>query len=167
MKTKLAAALLLTAICLLLVTAGTGTGHAQPPQPTYAAYLPLVARPCITKTSAYASASSPLIHVGDMLTVTGVIVNECSRLVGQPYFSVYPSPQGILSRTELGVTGYYAVPIGEYRELTLTLQAVGTGQVTIASGMLYETLNDDVPPGYYWDSVAASPIVVRVMPNLP
>ena len=61
--------------------------------------------------------------------------------------------------------GYYAVGIGEYRVLTLTLRAVGKGQVTINAGMSFETVTNDNPPAYYWSGVSAQPIVVRVLPN--
>jgi hypothetical protein len=167
MKTKLSVVLFLTAICVLLITAGTGTSHAQPPQLTPQAYLPIISVPCLRETSAYMTANAPLIHVGETLTVTGAIVNECSRMVGQPYFGVWTQPTEILTPTWVLDVTHTSVGPGHYLMFTVTLQAISTGSVTLAGGVGYETLNDDVPPGYYWNSVAANSIVVRVMPDLP
>jgi hypothetical protein len=120
---------------------------------------------CEPRVRAYVLASKPVVRVGEIVTLTGAIMNECARLVWEPYFSARTEPHGILSPAVVGVVGYYSVPIREFRELALTLLAVGTGPVTITSWMIYEALNDYDPPMYHWDFVAADPIVVRVFPN--
>ena len=164
MKAKISVAVLLTFISVSLVTVGGGGAHQS--GSSYTVYLPIVTKPfCSPRVTAYTAASRPVVRVGEIVTLTGAIVNECSRLVGEPYFAAYLNPTGILSPTQLGVVGSYAVPIGEYRTLTLTLLAVDTGPVTITSGMNYESLNDYTPPMFYWDTVGAYPIVVRVLPE--
>jgi hypothetical protein len=164
MKTKLAVAMLLTAIGLLLVAAGIG--HAQPPQLNYTVYLPLIVRHCATKPSAYMSTNTPLIHVGETLTVTGAIFNECTTLVGQPDFGVHHKPTGILTPNVASETILTSVGIGQHLMFTVTLRAVSTGPVTLTGGVRYETLNEHFdPPPFYWDSAPAQPLVIRVVPN--
>ena len=86
--------------------------------------------------------------------------------VGEPYFTARTEPAGILSSTVIGVEGSYSVPIGEYRELTLTLLAVDTGPVTVTAKIDFESVNDDYwPPPFYWTFVMSSPIFVRVLPR--
>ena len=178
MKTKLLSlVVLLTVVGVSLVVAGVaGAEHpsagaerpgagAHPPSTGYAAYLPLITNDCTPKVTAYISVDRPVVRVGEEMTLTGAIVNECSPLVGEPGFTAYPQPSGVLSQTTPMAVGLYAVGIGEYRVLTLTLRAVGKGQVTINAGMSFETVTNDNPPAYYWSGVSAQPIVVRVLPN--
>ena len=163
MKTKLSIAMLLTVISLAFIAAGV-TGARQSDS-GFTVYLPIVRSFCTPKVTAYVSASSPVVRVGEDITLTGAIVNECAQLVGQPGFGVSFEPSGIFSPTMPAVYSNYDIHIGEYRTLTLTLQAVSAGQVTISGGMRYETVNDGTPPGFYWDVVIARPIVVRVLPS--
>lgn len=174
MKTKLIATVLLSVVGLLLVLGGTT--HAQPPderRPIHqhiissTVYLPIVAKPpCTpTKATAYIAVNKPVVRVGEILTATSAIVNECSLLVGIPYYAIHVEPPGILSPTVQGIVGYYAVPIGEYREVEIALLAVGTGPVTVTTRINYESVNEDYyPPPFYWVSVGSSPTVVRVLP---
>ncbi len=167
MKTKLATALLLTAICLLLVTAGIGTGHAQPLVLDHTLYLPFVVKPCGTEASAYMTASDPLIHIGDTLTVTGAIVNECARQMGKPSMIVRVQSTGILTPSIVGYDTFDSLGNGQYRTFTVTFQAIGPGEMTLEGYVIFENVNDYNPPMEYWDVAHAQPIVVRVMPNLP
>ena len=171
MKTKLLSLVVLLAVVgASLVIAGVAgaeqpSAGAHPPSYGFAAYLPLLTNDCTPKVTAYISVDRPVVRVGEEMTLTGAIVNECSPLVGEPGFTAYPQPSGVLSQTTPMAVGLYAVGIGEYRVLTLTLRAVGKGQVTINAGMSFETVTNDNPPAYYWSSVSAQPIVVRVLPN--
>ncbi len=164
MKTKLSllSVVLLSARAVLLAV--SGVGRAQPPGP-YTVYVPVVSSECYPKVSAYASAYPPVVRVGEIMTLTGVIVNECSIMVSGPYFYISSAdPQGVLSPTVPEVVGDYDVHIGEYRSLTLTLLAVGTGPVTITGWIGFESLSSINPPHFYWDAVSAQPIIVRVLP---
>ncbi len=167
MKIKFVIALVLAVVSLLPVVTGVSTARQN--DLNYAVYLPLVARnwPCLPKgTTAYVATSKPVVRVGEILTVTGALVNECNPLVGEPFFAVYAEPSGILSPSVATLYGFPpSVPIGGYEEVTFTLQAVGTGVVTVTVGVNYETLNNGNPPGFYFDSVGSSPTVVRVLPN--
>ncbi len=163
MKTRLSIAVLLTVIGVLLVVGVTG---ARQSNPGYTVYLPIVAKPpCSPKVTAYVSASKPVVRVVEFVTLTGAIVNECAALVGLPEFYALTEPQGILSPTALADIGYYSVPIGAYRELTLTLLAVGSGPAAVTATIYFEALNDYTPPMFYWDFVQSDPIVVRVLPS--
>jgi hypothetical protein len=126
-------------ISLALVAGATNASQSDP---GYNLYLPIV-QPCNKKTSAYISASKPVVRVGEIVTLTGVIVNECSPLVGDLWFTARTAPTGVLASTVLGVEGLYSVPIGEYRELTLTMNAVSPGQVTITAQIEYESVFED------------------------
>ncbi len=158
MKTRLSIVVVLALAAVLLVSGSTGA------QQGYTQYLPLFGNNfCTPKVSAYVSADRPVVRVGETMTVTGAIVNECAPLVGEPYFTIRTDRAGILAPTTPGVDGHYDVPVGAYRTLTLTLSAVGVGSVLITGGMIYETVNDFYPPGLYFAPVAARPIEVRVM----
>jgi hypothetical protein len=165
MKTRLLVSIVLSAICLLIVAAGVRS--AEQPQLNYTVYLPFVSKPPCTPTRAttYIATSKPVIRVGEIITVTSAIVNECNPLVGQPWIGVTASPPGILSPTEQTRTLYTDVPSGTYTETQFLLQAIGTGPVTVTIGVSYETLNDSNPPMYRWDIAIPSHTVVRVLPN--
>ncbi len=171
MRTKLAIAVVLTVVCLLPVAAGASNAQQDDPNKThldYKVYLPLVAKPPCTPTraTAYVATSKPVVRVGEIMTVTGAIVNECS-LVGIPGFRVFAEPSGILTPS-LAMRGGYpsSVPIDGYEEVTFTLQAVGTGVVTVTVTVTYETVNYNFdPPVLYFDIVGSSPTVVRVLPK--
>jgi hypothetical protein len=174
MKTKLIATILLTVIGLLLVLGSTS--YAQPlddRQPiqqqtiSNTVYLPLIVKPCLAKASAYMTASDPLIHVGDTLTVTGAIVNECARQMNKPSLIVEVQSTGILTPSIVGYYTFDSLGNGQYRTFTVTLQAVSPGEVTLEGAVIFEDINDYNPPMEYWDVAHAQPIVVRVMPNLP
>jgi hypothetical protein len=165
MKTRLAVTLSLTALCLLLVTSNTGIGHAQPPQLTPQAYLPVIIAPCVREASAYMTASDPLIHVSDTLTVTGAIVNECAKLVGKPSLVVKVQSTGVLTPLAVGDPTYASVGIGQYLTFTVALQAIGPGEETIDGFVTFENMNDNNPPMEYWDVAIAQPITIRVVPN--
>jgi hypothetical protein len=174
--TKLTATIPLTIVCLLLVVTGVSTSHAQSlnrqsiNQPTISntVYLPLVARnaPCPPKgTSAYGTVSNPVVHVGEIITVTAALVNECNPLVGEPYFGARADPPNMLSPWHTERYGWPpSLAIGQYEEVTLTLQAVAPGVVTILGGANYETLNNQNPPAFYFESIGFNPIVVRILP---
>jgi hypothetical protein len=175
MKPKLIAAVLLSVVGLLLILGGTSYAQSfDDHQPSHQStisttvYLPLVARnwPCVPKgTTAFVATSKPVVRVGEILTVTGALVNECNPLVGEPAFYVFAEPSGILSPS---LTMHYgfppSIPIGEYEEVTFTLRAVGSGVVTVTIGVSYETLNNGNPPSFYFDSIGSSPTAIRVLP---
>ncbi len=166
MRFKFVIALMLAAVCLLPIITGVSTARQN--DLNYTVYLPLAARywPCVPKgTTAYVATSKPVVLVGEIMTVTGAIVNECNPLVGEPAFYVFAKPSGILSPSLAMRYGFPPeVHIGEYEEITFTLQAVGTGVVTVTVTVNYETLNYNmVPPSFYFDIVESSPTVVRVL----
>ena len=79
MKSKFAVVVMLTAICMSFVVSGV-TGARQS-NPDFAVYLPLVTKPyCTPRVTAYVSTSDPVVRVGEIMTLTGSIVNECSQL---------------------------------------------------------------------------------------
>jgi hypothetical protein len=167
MRIRLVIVLMLTAVCLLPVVTEVST--ARQADLNYMVYLPIVARnsPCVPKgTTAYVATSKPVVRVGEIITVTGALVNECNPLVGEPFFGVLAEPSGILSPTH---AERYSWPpeihVGEYEEVTFTLQAVGSGVVTVTSGALYETTYNCNPPGFCYNNAVSSPTVVRVLPN--
>jgi hypothetical protein len=126
--------------------------------------LPIIRVPCLRETSAYMTASAPLIHVGDTLTVTGAIVNECSQLVHYPRLFVNVLSPGILAPINAHSDALDdQVVEGQYHTFTVTLQAIGPGEVTLDGGFGYETIKD--PPWEYWASVSTKPITIRVVPN--
>jgi hypothetical protein len=167
MKTRLSVVLLLTAICVLLITAGTGTGHAQPPQLTPQAYLPIISVPCLRETSAYMTASAPLIHVGDTLTITIVVVNECAQTVSKPGPLVWGQPTGILFPES--ANGNYdpqlVIGAGGFHSFTATLQAIQPGEVTLLGGASFENVMlIDGEWSFYWDATPAALLPIRVVP---
>jgi hypothetical protein len=162
MKTKLIATILLTAVCLLLVAGGVT--HAQPPGTGYTVYLPIVAKPpCVrTPASIYIAVSDPIVRVGESVTVTGALFNECA-IVGEPYYILFAEPEGILDPSRvMSVPLPSGIGIGMYQEFTFTVKAVEPGAVSIRVGSSYETR---VPPNWwYWENVISSYSVIRVLP---
>ncbi|HTP10201.1 MAG TPA: hypothetical protein VMP08_18235 [Anaerolineae bacterium] len=176
MKRNLAAAIALAFFGIVLL-AQVSASHAQPldeRQPiqqqtiSNSVYLPLITRnwPCVPKgTTAYGAVSDPVVHVGEIITVTVALVNDCNQWVGEPYFGARADPPDMLSPWHAERYGPITLlAIGQYEEITLTLQAVTPGVVTILGGASYETLNNQNPPAYYFDSVGFNPIVVRILP---
>jgi hypothetical protein len=164
MRIKFVIALALSVVCLLPIVTGVSTAQQDNPNKVnldYQVYLPFVSKPpCTpTKATAYVATSKPVVRVGEIVTVTGALVNDCAP-VGHPFYGISSQPEGILYPSS--ATGYGdppAIAYGSYQEITFTVQAVGTGVVTITFGAIYETQ----PPGH-WDSVGSSPFVMRVLP---
>jgi hypothetical protein len=176
MKTNLTATILFTVVSLMLVLGGTSYAQSfdnhQPLQQqtiSTTVYLPIVARnwPCVPKgTTAYIATSKPVVRVGEIMTVTAAIVNECNPLVGNLLFGVFAEPSGILSPSYTQRYGFPpSIPIGGYEEVTFTLQAIGSGVVTVTTGATYETTIGCNPPGFCYNGVESSPTIVRVLPN--
>jgi hypothetical protein len=167
MKTKLAIALLLAAVCLLLVTAGTGIGHAQPPQLTPQAYLPMILKPCplYGSAAAYMTADRPIAKVGEIVTMTGALVNECGIMLS-PGFELIPSPTGVLTPdfAVAGDLGYsdYILP-GSYRTFTMTFRATTPGAVTLTGDGFYYTII--IPRQEILIGVPITSLTIRVVPN--
>jgi hypothetical protein len=165
MKAKLAVALSLTAICLLLVTAGAG--RAQPPALNYTVYLPVVSKPCplFGSVPAYMTSDRPIVRVGDTVTVTGAMLNECG-LVLAPGFTVRPYPTNVLTPSVVSVgSGSYAdaIGVGSYRTFTMTFQATMPGTVTLSGYATYATIIH--PPMEVWAAYRAADLPIRVVPN--
>lgn len=174
MKTKLITTVLLSVVVLLLVLGSTT--HAQPldnhqpihqPAISNTVYLPLISKPPCTpvKPSVYIAVSDPVIRVGEIVTATGVIVNDC-QFVGKPWFGVGLNPTGVLSITSpLTKVLMLSVPIGSYVEDQITMLATHPGVVTLTMWVRYETLNYNLnPPMYYYDNAGSSPTAIRVLP---
>jgi hypothetical protein len=167
MKIKSVIALVLTVVCLLPIV--TGVSFARQNGLNYKVYLPLVAKPpCVpTKPTVYIAISDPIVRVGEIVTATGAIVNDCTSLVGHPWFGVATNPTGILSVTS-PLTNYLqvGVPIGGYVEDQITMLATGSGVVTMTMWVNYETVDDTrFPPWFYYDNAGSSPTAIRVLPN--
>ncbi len=170
MRIKFVIALALAVVCLLPVA--TGSSNAQQDEPTqanldYTVYLPLVAKPpCqwIEYPKLYSSINKPVARIGEVVTVTGVLVNDCSQ-VGHPLY-VMTASSGALSLTVSHWFGYpIGVPPGSTQIVTLTALAVSPGEAEIGLYVSYETANPTDPsPIFYYDSVSAKPITIRVLP---
>jgi hypothetical protein len=167
MKTKLAITLVLTVACLFPIITGVSTAQQDDPNKAsldYTVYLPLISKPpCVrTPASVYIAVSDPIVKVGELVTVTGALFNECAY-VGEPYYILYTEPEDILYPSKvMSFPLPSGVGIGMYQEITFTVQAVGTGVVGIRVGASYETY---VPPNpYYWENVISSYSVIRVLP---
>lgn len=174
MKTKLFVTVLLSAIGLLLVVGGASRAQPlddqqmiHPSTISNTVYLPIVQQPPCTyipHAAIYASVNKPVVNVGEIVTFTGGLVNDCTS-VGHPYYGMLTRQEGILSPTHVEAYGYPpGIRYGSSQMITFTTQAVGTGVVTVTVGVLYETFNPARPYVYYYDIVAASPIVMRVLP---
>jgi hypothetical protein len=169
MKTKFAIALVLAVVCLLLVAAGVSTAQPKDPNKTnldYKVYLPLVSKPpCTYKPPAvYGSVSKPVVRVSEIVTVTGALVNNCAE-VGKPLYYLNVQPEGMLYPSYATIEGYPRfVSVGSYQEFTFTVQAVGTGVVTVSVAANYETVHPDHPYLWLWESVGSTPSVMRVLP---
>jgi hypothetical protein len=165
MKTKLIATVLLSVIGLLLVVGGTT--HAQSPDDNYTVYLPFVSKPDCTYTvtsaqaslAAYVVASSPVVRIGDIVTVTGAIVNDGCRAIGRPYIGVALSPLGILSPTVEHRDPYDSVPGFGYELVQVPMLATGTGPVAMTLQMVYE------PGPALIGVVRSDPTIIRVLSN--
>ena len=167
MKIRFAIALVVAAVFLLPITTGVSTAQQDDPTKAdlnYEVYLPFVAKPpCVrTPASVYVAVSDPIVKVGELVTVTGALFNECAY-VGEPYYILYTEPEGILYPSMvMSFPLPSGVGIGMYKEITFTVQAVGTGVVSIRMGASYETY---VPPNpFYWENVISSYSVMRVLP---
>lgn len=167
MKTKFVIALALAVICLLPSVTGVSTAQQDESNKAnldYKVYLPIVAKPpCVrTPASVYIAVSDPIVRIGELVTVTGALFNECAY-VGEPYYILYTEPEGILYPSKImSFPLPSGVGIGMYKEITFTVQAVGTGVVAIRIGASYETIVSPNP--YYWENVISSYSVIRVLP---
>ena len=168
MKTKLTTTILLTIICLLLVAGGFSNpqpvAHAQPTG-DYKVYLPVVSKPHCTYTYppiAYVAVSKPVVRVGEIVTVTGALYNECTPL-GNPEYHMFARPEGILSPS-LAITHVLPpfVAYGSYQEFTLTVQAVGEGEVNVIANAVFEVTIS--PTRAFVSGVDSRPAVMRVLP---
>jgi len=126
MKIKLTATILLSALCLLFIVGGfSNTQSAARAQSIgdYKIYLPIVSKPhCIYTYPpiAYVAVSKPVVRVGEIVTVTGALYNECTP-VGNPEYHMFAQPEGILSPS-FAVTHVRPpfVAYGSYQEFTFT-----------------------------------------------
>lgn len=172
MKTKLITTVLLTIIGLVLVLGGVT--HAQSlndHQPIHqqtisnTVYLPFVSRPPCTPNlpAVFIATSQPLVHVGEFLTVTGAIVNDCT-IIGQPHYYLDASPEGLLDPSHITTDTYpTSIDFGAYQEFTFTVQAVNPGVVTVTTAVRYETQVPN-PPYWHWVNAWSNPAIVRVLP---
>jgi len=166
MKTRLAITLMLTAICLSLITTGVGTAQRDNFDTVdldYRVYLPFISVPPCTFTDpeAYVSVSNPVVRVGEIVTVTGTLVNICSP-IGNYLYYLKAEPEGVLYPSQTTRYGDPpAIGSNSYEDMTFTVQAVGAGVVTVTVGVGYEWWD---PPIAYWDGVGSSPSVMRVLP---
>lgn len=170
MKTKLTAILLLAIICLSLVVSGISSpqpvAHAQVTG-DYKVYLPVVAKPPCTyvRATAYVAVNRPIMRVGDLVTVAGALMNDCT-LIGQPRYHLGTQPEGLLFPSYI-ITDIYPTSIdyGAYQEFTFTVQAIQAGVVSITVAASYETRLPDWPPGMWtWDAAVSGPAVIRILP---
>jgi hypothetical protein len=162
MKTKLIMTVLLTVIGLMLVLGGTT--HAQSGG-DYKIYLPLVSNQYCTfvTPTLYASVSSPVVRVGEIVTVTEVLVNDCAH-IGPPLYNLWAQPEGILTPSLAFKPGVPpgGIANGSYQVITFTTQAIEPGVVTISTGSSFEVTMK--PPQAFFLTVGANPIVMRVLP---
>lgn len=164
MKAKLAIALVLTFVCLLLVAAGVSTAQRADPHEAslgYSVYLPIVAKPpCIyVHPTAYLAVSKPVVRVGEIVTATGALVNICAP-VGRPFYSMGTQQTGILSPSHIFAGGVPpTVLYDSYQEVTLTMRATAAGIATITLGVSWET---EIPG--HQDHAVSSPSVMHVLP---
>jgi hypothetical protein len=162
MRTKLATALVLTAVCLLLVVTGVST--AQQGNPNYKVYLPFVSNPPCTITTtiatAYLVASSPVVRTGDIVTATGAIVNDGCRAIGRPYIGVQTDPPpGILEQILPHPKPWDDVPPFGHELVQIPMLATDIGPVTMTLQMVYE------PGPALIGVIRSEPTVIRVLPN--
>jgi hypothetical protein len=172
MKIRFAIALVLAVVCLLPIVTGLSTAQQDELNKTnldYKVYLPLVAKPPCTyifRPGMYASVNKPVVRVGEIVTFTGVLVNDCTP-VDKPQYALIANPERILSPSLIITIGYPLVVVyGSTQEVTFTAQATGTGVVTVSVGVSFESYPPDkpYPPWYFWNSATAAPIVMRVLP---
>lgn len=162
MKPKLLLTIALSiALSVLALSVSLVVASPASPRDSYTVYLPVVSKPCQPEASVYATINTPVAKVGDTLTVTGYLINECARLVGEPELSVSSIPRGMVS--PLNYSKFYGViPVGAYRSFTVTLQAIGPGQTSLDSAFVYE--GSAIEGSYYWQTFFADPITVRILP---
>jgi len=170
MKTKLIATILFTVVGLMLVLGGTSYAQSfDDRQPIHqqtisnTVYLPLVSKPPCTwvQPTAYVAVSQPVVKVGDWVTITGALFNEC-HYVGEPDSRLETTPEGLLypSRIITGFTNWLSD--GTYKTFTFTAQAVQPGVVSIVVSSMYEVHYPS--GGAWWESSQSDPAVIRIVP---
>jgi hypothetical protein len=168
MRIKFVIAVMLAVVCLLLVTAGVGTAQQGDPIKAnldYKVYLPFISKPPCTYTYppiAYVVVSNPVVRVGEIVTVTGALYNECTPL-GNPEYHMFAQPEGILSPS-LAITHVLPpfVAYGSYQEFTFAVQAVGEGEVNVVANAVFEVTIS--PTRAFVSGVDSRPAVMRVLP---
>ncbi len=170
MKTKPAITLVLTVACLFPIVTGVSTAQQSDPHKAsldYTVYLPIVSQRSryTMKPSVYIVVSDPVVRVGQVVTATGAIVNECDGPVGKPWFQLTSDPTGILSVTSPTSELMLGVPPWGYVEDQITMLATAPGAVTMTMWVRYETHDPGIdPPIFYYAWVKSSPTAIRVLP---
>jgi hypothetical protein len=173
MKTKLIATVLLSVVGLMLVLGGTSyaqsfDNHQPIHQSTISntVYLPFIAKPPCTfvpQVEMYASVNKPVVKVGEIVTFTGIIVNDCTYM-GLPHFYMRAQPSGILLPSSIWIESPTSFLIGWNPTITFTAQAVEIGVVTVTVGTTYIAFDPDDSSHVLFPNVAAPPVVMRVLP---
>jgi hypothetical protein len=133
---------------------------------SYVVYLPVIeSPPCadpLIGGELYATTSASIVHVGEIVTVTGTLYNNGCGELGQPFVYANVDASAILSPTRgtyipcLNPLGY--TQPGHYCVVQFTYMAADSGPVTTALGAQYEPF-----PGRI-GSVQSGPIPIRVIP---
>ena len=148
-----------------IVSPALAVSHGARADGGYTVYLPAIFKPPCTDFSAslYSAASTPVLTTGNVVTVTGVLVNDgCARL-GAPWFSVYADPTTTLTITNSHNGYFLSVLPGNYLETKFVFHAAGDGPATVTMQVQYEVLAEGLPPGAQ-DARVASPLLIRVLP---
>jgi hypothetical protein len=152
-------------VCSLVLTSesafSTGIAHTDA-EDDYFIYLPLVSRSC-GDYSVYSAASTPLLSVGETITVTGALVNDGCANLGYPQFLVFTEPDALMLPNHDSVSHGITIQPGYYDNAQFTLRAVSAGQVTVTVSANFEINYSD--GRHAWGRRDAVPLIIRILSN--
>jgi hypothetical protein len=170
MRTQFVIALMLAVVFLLPIVTGVSTAPQDEPNKAnldYKIYLPIVVKPPCTwvHPTVYVAVNNPIMRVGDYLTVTGALMNDCA-IIEHPDYQLEASPEDLIQPSRI-VTNAFSqfIDYGTYAPFTFTVQAISAGEVTITLASTFIEHDPSRPPWYpgWWSGEYRS-IVVRILP---
>ena len=150
------------AVALLLSSSALAVPSTFQSPLSYSIYVPLVDAPPCTDPWAgaefYATASSPIVHVGEIVTFTGALYDGGCSSYGQALAGASSSDTAVLSLTVYYAPFLFYVRPGNYQILRFSFLATKTGPVTVTMGALYEVA------AALRGGAASNPVPIRVVP---
>ena len=139
---KLLAVAFVVAVALLLSSSALAVPSTFQSPLSYSIYVPLVdAPPCADNWAGmelYATASSPIVHIGEVVTFTMAVYNNGCGEFGLMLPRAYVNDTPILSPTSVRHIPLGGIWAGQYQTSEFSFLAIGSGAVTTTLQVTFE-----------------------------